>query len=198
MQRVTDAINGGYLFAVQGQLPLGKAEGLIQKLQRRYPGLARDRKFAYRQRKAERARHKLVCYVNRSEAQMLFVLLTDKPDNQEPWAPVTERESRVRFYEYEAVRTTKPDAGEVWTWQISSEVFDLRLRLMREVIRKRQLAGLQHLIDRTRTWPGFHRVRVQREHLRTAVTGEWRRTMPKGAAPLTWPPLRYVPRLKTR
>lgn len=198
MQRITDAINGGYLFAVQGQIPIQKAVPVIEKFQQRYPGLSRDRKYAYRQHKAGKARQKLVCFANRSESQLLFVLFTDLPDDHERWASVTKRDSRVRLYEYEAVRATKPGAGEVWTWQITPEDFEQGVEFMRTAIRRKQLPDLYHMIERTRTWPGFHRVRAQRQHLRKVITAEWLRTMPASNAPPPWPRLRYVSRLRTR
>lgn len=198
MQRITDALIGGYTHAVCGTVPLADAARVIRKLQARYPGLTRDRRHAWRERQAGRPAYKLICFVNRSSSEMPFVLLTTQPSEiSEQWCDVTK--DRPTIYQYEAVRRPREgQAAPAWTWQIRHGELAKYRADMRELIRRRRIAGVLRFVEQTASWPGFAGVREQRESLRQAVNGEWVRSMPHTEPPPPWPRLRYLRRIATR
>jgi len=197
LQRITDALVGGYTHAVCGVVPLADAARVVHKLQVRYPVLTRDRRHAWRERQAGRPAHKLIAFANRGSGEMPFVLLTTAPDDLERWRDVTTKD-RPTIYQYEAVRRPREgQAAPAWTWQIGAGEMARYRAEMRELIRRRRIAGVLRFIQQTASWPGFAGVREQREALRKAVTGEWVRSMPHTEPP-PWPRLRYLRRIATR
>lgn len=201
MQRIIDALNGGYSHWVKGEVPLARAAALVQKLQGRFPGLKRDRHFAHRQRVAGRPRHKLIVHINRSGAQAVFHLFTDLPrlEDREPWADAREKAGRVVLYQYQALRITKPNySGPAWTWRIHPLKFAGYWEFARACIRSKDGQPVHDMIRSAASWPGFAGVRLQKTQLEKRIEGEWRRSMPKGSELPAWPRLRYVQRIRSR
>lgn len=201
MQRITDALRNGYVYYTSGEVDIATAVRLIAKLQGRFACLSRNRKYAYRVRKAGGARYKLVAHWNRSADFMRFVLFTDRPSpgDGETWADARRKQSRVALYEYEALQMTKRGlSGPAWTWQIQRGVVDDYRRFARSCINSRRQEALERMIQLTVTWPGFAGIRQQRASLKAAVDHDWRVAMPSNVPPPPWPRLRYVERIKTR
>lgn len=201
MQRMTDALRHGYVYYTSGEVDLRASTRVVTKLQGRFPGLSRNRKHAYRVRKAGGARYKLVAHWNKSAGFMRFVLFTDRPlpDDGEAWADARQKQSRLSLYEYEALQMTKPGlSGSAWTWQMQRTVVDEYKRFARSCINFRRPEALSRMIQLTVTWPGFAGIRQQRAWLKTAVERDWRVAMPSGEPPPPWPRLRYVQRIRTR
>lgn len=201
MQRIADALRGGYVHHVSGSVALAQASRLVEKLQTRFPGLGQSKYVAYRNGRAGRARHKLIVFANRASSTAIFHLLTDRPqeEDRENWCDARRKASRLQLYQYEALQATKAGtSGTVWTWQIQRSVVDELKALARISIRAKKAVPVEVLIQESRTWPGFSGVRLQRVALASSITAEWRRTMPSNLPPPEWPRLRYVQRVRTR
>lgn len=201
MQRITDALRSGYVYYATGEVDLAGASRVISKLQSRFPGLARNRKHAYRVRKAGGSRHKLVAHWNKPAGLMRFVLFTDRPSpgDGEAWADARRKEARLALYEYEALQMTKRGlSGPAWTWQIQRSVLDEYRRFARSCIHSRRQESLLKMIELTVTWPGFAGIRRQRAWLKATVDREWKIAMRSGEPSPSWPRLRYVQRVSTR
>lgn len=198
LQRISDALGSGLTWYTSGALTLSKACGLVAKLQTAFPELTRDRKHAWRLHKAGKPRYKLVVYANRSGAKALFWLMTDQPvDPREQWLDATSSDSRLKCYQWEAVRQTKPGVAlPVWTWAMAAEAFESAKAEVRSYVRSGQLDQVAAIGKWSASWPGFSAVRRQRQALAHVYAGEWRRAGRADAPP--WPKLRYVQRLRTR
>lgn len=197
MQRVADAVLVGLPYFVQGQLPLAKVPGLIVKLTERYPVLARDRHFTFRERRGGKPVQKLITYEHADQGLAWFWLFSSAQDTHERWQMA--KTDRPVFWKYELVRQTKAGvAHPVWTWRFSREAYHATRDGLIERIRKHQDRELLAWIEGSKKWPGFAGIRTQHVALGQLLAAEWRRTQ-RGAEPVpTWPRLRYVRRLKTR
>lgn len=198
MQRITDALAAGLSWYTAGELPAEKWPRVEAKLAARYPLLMRDRFAVYRAKKAGESRQRLIVFQPKGESRVGFFLLTSVVDSDEPWRDSTNKHTRPRLWNYEAVRITKPGANApLWSWRIESTAYAQLRNTLIERIRKHQDTALVEWIDSTRKWPGFAQVRRQHFALGLLLQGEWSRSRAGEAIP-DWPRLRYVQRLKTR
>lgn len=198
LQRISDALRSGLTWYTSGSLALTKASSLVAKLQSAFPELTKNRQHSSRLKTAGKPRYKLVVFANRSEGTALFWLLTDQPtDLREQWLDATDAASRLRCYQWEAVRRTKPGGAlPVWTWAMTSEALVSAKSELRRVIRNGLIDQAVVWGQASATWPGFSAVRRQRVALANFYAREWRRS--RSDEPPAWPRLRYVQRLRTR
>lgn len=198
MQRITDALAVGLSWYTAGELPAEKWPRVEAKLIARYPLLLRDRFAVYRAKKAGDVRHRLIAFQPKGESRVHFFLFASEADSDEQWRSCTDKHTRPRLWNYEAVRITKSGADRpVWSWRIEGASYTQLRNSLIERIRKRQDDALGAWIDSTRKWPGFAQVRRQHFALGLLLRAEWGRSRGGEAMP-DWPRLRYVQRLKTR
>ncbi len=199
MQRVADATRAGYSHFVEGTVERTKIAKLIAKFQARYPGLIRNRKHAYRLAKAGEQRTKFIALYPRN-GDCRWWLLTDLPDQAEPWAEVAK--ARPSVLNYELRRHTRPGAAEpAWTWALTRTAKDKLSDYLVWHVRHPSKAGAARLaafIESTRFWPGFAGIRADRRQLAKLTTADWKRHHRHSEPPPQWPPLRYARRIRTR
>lgn len=195
---VIDAVKT-YPYHVHATLPTKKLDAVVNKFKERYPDLSRDRKYAWRQRKAGLSTHKLIVFKPDTEKDIngFFVLMaSSKDDSGENWLDARERKERIVVYGYELVRhTRKGNNKPAWTWRISSERYKKHVEQLVDAIAKKKDVWIVKWIASTLTWPGFAGVRAQHKALKKIFYGKWNRL--RKNMPPTWPRLPYVTRKAT-
>ncbi len=196
MQRISDALGSGLTWYVQGRTGLVNGADLVAKFRTRLPQLTRDRRHAHRQKLAAKPRYRLVVFANRPRSEVLFWLLTDQPEHHsEKWIDASR--DKLTFYQWEAVRHTREGASKpAWTWAMSASEFAKMKQEIVDAIRRGPAERAVAIGRESRTWPGFARVRAQREALNRVYQWEWQRKR-SDAAP-TWPGQRFIQRIRTQ
>jgi len=196
MQRISDALGAGLTWFVQGRTGLQNGAELVDKFRTRLPQLTRDRRHAHRQKLAGKPRYRLIVFANRPQSEILFWLLTDQAEHaSEKW--VDSSRDKLTFYQWEAVRHTREGASKpAWTWAMSTDKFANLKREIVDAIRRGPAERAAALGRESRTWPGFARVRAQREQLRRVYEWEWQRKRSDPAPP--WPGQRFLQRVRTQ
>ena len=200
MQRVLDVLKNGYTHVVLIDVPISKGFLVIEKLQERFPMLTKTRSSASRAKMATdpKPRHKCVVFWNSSSSRCLIYLFTDQPrtEDRENWCCILNKQSRVTFYEYEAIRYANGDEY-AWTWQIEKNHLRRMQQELIKAIRKRDFDYINDLISKSRKWPGFKAVRRQHKTFGMLMTRYWKREAVKETMP-DWPWLYYLQRIATR
>ena len=196
MQRISDALGAGLTWFVQGSTGLQSGAELVAKFRTRHPQLTRDRRHAYRQKEAGKPRYRLIVFANRPQSEILFWLLTDQAEHaSEKWIDSTR--NKLTFYHWEAVRHTREGASKpAWTWAMSTSKFAKLKQEIVDAIRKGPAERAVALGRESCTWPGFARVRAQREQLNRVYEWEWKRKRSDSAP--AWPRQGFLQRVRTQ
>jgi len=196
MQRISDALGAGLTWYVQGRTGLQNGAELVRKFRTRLLQLTRDRRHAHRQKLAGKPRYRLIVFANRAQSEVLFWLLTDQAEHPaEKW--IDSSREKLAFYQWEAIRHTRQGAANpAWTWAMSTRQFSKVKQEIVESIRRGPAERAVAVGQESRTWPGFARVRAQREELKRVYEWEWQRKRSDPAP--AWPGQRFLQRVRTQ
>ncbi|MBW8066249.1 MAG: hypothetical protein GJU77_04450 [Ferrovum sp.] len=186
LQRLGDAVRGGYRWYVTGSLPQSKISTFCEKQSARYD-LSWSPVRTRAARKSGKAVFRLILLRQDREPDVIhwWLLRTEgemsSEAGREKWRNA--HRDRIFFQGYELVRTTKSGADHaVWTWRMPPDAErELRERVIL-LIRQKRDRELQELIDGVWRAPGFSGVRDQVKKVRTLLVREWKRSRAEGEA----------------
>lgn len=181
MQRIQQAASRGYVYFIQGYIPLNKVTSFAEKMNDRYDVGANENRRAYKKRKGL-ANTRLFLYPIKDEQQFRYWLLATEGEGavhvEEKLHKIFDVHHRISFHnDYELVPVTKKGTEYSTTWRMTRQHYKEWHERVRSSVRNPYTDEFarQSLWSLNRV-PGFAGIRVQAKSLLKVFHAEWKRS----------------------
>lgn len=194
MQRILDALHGGYLWVATGRVAADEWPAKDEALRGRYDTLNLTHRDVRRHFPDQRDNaHRLVAVTPKHATQTTYYLLARAPDATTSWGNAIDSRYRPRLGSYVASPTMKQSWQPwVWTWRLDADAYhgarDEILTYVWRTPEDQRLPALTALAKRAQAWVDFPGVRRQHRILGELLTSTWQNAERIAPCPL-WPPL---------